>query len=184
MKILFMSNLETNIRTILNRNQTYDDIGYHLAKLFSEAFLQFYEINQSPNSDLINCFKQESVNLLKTYKKSDYRQLMENRPKLKNFIQELSYLINNNQKATKIITDQSKKFFNTLNSKQKKNIQKKLTQKIDLPFFAQESITLIKEKLKNEQKIKEGLQILDVNVHDHLILVGGAYSSFADRGLL
>lgn len=34
------------------------------------------------------------------------------------------------------------------------------------------------------KKIKEGLEILDVHVFDHLILAGGAYSSFADRGLL
>jgi DNA repair protein RadC len=34
------------------------------------------------------------------------------------------------------------------------------------------------------KKIKEGLKILDVEVFDHLILVGGAYSSFADRGIL
>lgn len=156
-----MSYLDDNIKKILSKNETYDNIGYHLAKLLADSFLEFYEVKSEADSELVNCFKKEITNLIRSYKVEDYQKFLNDKIHLKVFIKDLSYLLNNNAKVAFLLEKRTKKYFQQLNSQQKKQVREKIEKKIKLPFYAEDSVKLIEQKLNNEAEIKNSLLNLD-----------------------
>jgi murein DD-endopeptidase MepM/ murein hydrolase activator NlpD len=152
-----MSYFEDNIKRILAKNETYENIGYHLAKLLADSFLDLYEIKQEADPELANCFKNEITNLIRSYKVEDYQKIFNDKIHLKNFIKDLAYLLNNSAKLSALLKHRTNKYIQQLDSSKKRVVQEKIEKKINLPFYCQESIEIIEKKLQHETEVKKTL---------------------------